>query len=88
LAHYRTLAGSVGIPIILYNFPWRAGTEVGYEVLDGLIDQLKNAAPKYLPTSRFISAIRHSNLRIIWRKYGLGRRSIEVGTWRSQAPVY
>ncbi len=40
LAHYRALAGSVGIPIILYNFPWRAGTEVGYEVLDGLIDQL------------------------------------------------
>jgi 4-hydroxy-tetrahydrodipicolinate synthase len=39
LAHYRDLARSVKIPVILYNFPWRAGTEVGYEVLDGLVDQ-------------------------------------------------
>jgi 4-hydroxy-tetrahydrodipicolinate synthase len=38
LAHYRAVAQSVTIPIILYNFPWRAGTEVGYEVLDGLTD--------------------------------------------------
>ena len=38
LAHYRTVAQSVSLPIILYNFPWRAGTEVGYEVLDGLLD--------------------------------------------------
>lgn len=38
LSHYRDLARSVNIPVILYNFPWRAGTEVGYEVLDGLVD--------------------------------------------------
>lgn len=38
LAHYRTVAASTNLPIILYNFPWRAGTEVGYEVLDGLLD--------------------------------------------------
>lgn len=36
LAHYRVVAESVEIPIILYNFPWRAGTEIGYEVMDGL----------------------------------------------------
>ncbi len=36
LEHYRAVAGSVDLPVILYNFPWRAGTEVGYEVLDGL----------------------------------------------------
>lgn len=36
LAHYRAVAEAVRIPIVLYNFPWRAGTEVGYEVLDGL----------------------------------------------------
>lgn len=36
LAHYVAVARSVSIPMVLYNFPWRAGTEVGYEVLDGL----------------------------------------------------
>ena len=39
LAHYRDVAKSVNIPIVLYNFPWRAGTEVSYEVLDGLTEQ-------------------------------------------------
>ncbi len=38
LAHYRAVATAVDLPIVLYNFPWRAGTEVGYEVLDGLVD--------------------------------------------------
>jgi 4-hydroxy-tetrahydrodipicolinate synthase len=38
LAHYRAVAEAVHIPIVLYNFPWRAGTEVGYEVLDGLAE--------------------------------------------------
>jgi len=38
LAHYRAVAKAVDIPIVLYNFPWRAGTEVGYEVLDGLVE--------------------------------------------------
>jgi len=36
LAHYSAVAESVKIPIVLYNFPWRAGTEVSYEVLESL----------------------------------------------------
>ncbi len=36
LAHYLDVAQAVSLPIILYNFPWRAGTEIGYEVMDGL----------------------------------------------------
>ncbi|MFZ5911336.1 MAG: 4-hydroxy-tetrahydrodipicolinate synthase [Chloroflexota bacterium] len=36
LAHYLAVAEAVTIPIVLYNFPWRAGSEIGYEVLDGL----------------------------------------------------
>jgi len=38
LAHFRSVAAAVEIPIILYNFPARAGVEIGYEVLDGLQD--------------------------------------------------
>ncbi|MBV6395423.1 MAG: 4-hydroxy-tetrahydrodipicolinate synthase [Anaerolineales bacterium] len=36
LAHLSVVAESVKIPIVLYNFPWRAGTEVGFDVMDGL----------------------------------------------------
>ncbi len=36
LAHYEAVAKAITIPIVLYNFPWRAGTEVGFDVMDGL----------------------------------------------------
>ena len=37
LSHYIDVVRSVDLPVILYNFPWRAGTEVGMEVLEGLL---------------------------------------------------
>ena len=36
--HYRDVAGAVGLPIVLYNFPARAGVEIGFECLDALTD--------------------------------------------------
>jgi len=36
LSHYEDILKTIDLPVILYNFPWRAGTEVGFEVLDGL----------------------------------------------------
>ena len=33
-AHYTTVADAVGLPIVLYNFPARAGVEIGLECLD------------------------------------------------------
>lgn len=38
LSHYKDVIHSTNLPVILYNFPWRAGTEVGFDVLDGLVN--------------------------------------------------
>lgn len=38
LAHYRAVLDAVNVDIVLYNFPLRAGVEIGYEVMDGLAD--------------------------------------------------
>ena len=37
-AHYATVASEVGLPIILYNYPARAGIEIGYDCLDVVAD--------------------------------------------------
>jgi 4-hydroxy-tetrahydrodipicolinate synthase len=36
LAHFKTVAAASALPIVLYNFPWRAGSEISYDILDGL----------------------------------------------------
>ncbi|MEK0086151.1 4-hydroxy-tetrahydrodipicolinate synthase [Benzoatithermus flavus] len=38
LAHYQAVLDAVDVEIVLYNFPLRAGVEVGFEVLDALAD--------------------------------------------------
>lgn len=39
LAHFKDVATATALPIVLYNFPWRAGSEIGYHILDGLAGQ-------------------------------------------------
>ncbi len=39
LAHFKDVATATALPIVLYNFPWRAGSEIGYDILDGLAGQ-------------------------------------------------
>ncbi|MFT9256980.1 MAG: dihydrodipicolinate synthase family protein [Acetobacter sp.] len=38
LAHYQTVLAETDVNIMLYNFPLRAGVEVGYEVMDALAE--------------------------------------------------
>ena len=38
LAHYKAVLDAVDIEIVLYNFPLRAGVEVGFDVMDALAD--------------------------------------------------
>ena len=46
LAHYETILAETGVDIVLYNFPLRAGVEVGYDVLDALADNPRVLAIK------------------------------------------
>ena len=36
LTHYNTVLDAVDVEIVLYNFPLRAGVEIGFDVLDAL----------------------------------------------------
>jgi 4-hydroxy-tetrahydrodipicolinate synthase len=38
-AHFRAVAQAAGLPVVLYNFPARAGVEIGFECLDLLADE-------------------------------------------------
>ena len=37
-AHYAAVAAGVGLPIVLYNYPARAGVEIGFDALDAIAD--------------------------------------------------
>jgi 4-hydroxy-tetrahydrodipicolinate synthase len=37
-AHYAAVATGVGLPIVLYNYPARAGVEIGFDALDEIAD--------------------------------------------------
>lgn len=46
LKHFLAVLDAIDIPLVLYNFPGRAGVEIGYDVLDGLADHPQVAAIK------------------------------------------
>ncbi|NQV45286.1 MAG: dihydrodipicolinate synthase family protein [Rhodospirillales bacterium] len=46
LRHFLSVLDAIDIPLVLYNFPGRAGVEIGYDVLDGLADHPQVAAIK------------------------------------------
>ncbi len=46
LQHFLAVLDAIDIPLVLYNFPGRAGVEIGYDVLDGLADHPQVAAIK------------------------------------------
>jgi 4-hydroxy-tetrahydrodipicolinate synthase len=37
-AHYKAVAGAIDKPVVLYNYPARAGVEIGFECLDAVAD--------------------------------------------------
>lgn len=46
LRHFEMVLDAVEVPLVLYNFPARAGVEIGYSVLDGLADHPRVVAIK------------------------------------------
>lgn len=46
ITHFETVLDTIDLPIVLYNFPGRAGVEIGYPVLDALADHPRLAAIK------------------------------------------
>ena len=38
-AHYEAIADAAGLPVILYNYPARAGVEIGFDCLDAIVDR-------------------------------------------------
>jgi 4-hydroxy-tetrahydrodipicolinate synthase len=38
-AHYEAVASAAGLPVILYNYPARAGVEIGFDCLDAIVDR-------------------------------------------------
>jgi 4-hydroxy-tetrahydrodipicolinate synthase len=65
-AHYAAVASGVGLPIILYNYPARAGVEIGVEALDAIADLPEIVAIKESSGdfSRFLSLRRRYRGRI------------------------
>ncbi len=46
LVHFQMVLDAMDLPLVLYNYPGRAGVEIGYEVMDGLADHPRVVAIK------------------------------------------
>ena len=52
-AHYAAIARAAGLPVILYNYPARAGVEIGFDCLDAWSTCPRSSASRSRPaTSR------------------------------------
>src|SRR6185503_15652520 len=81
-AHYTTVADAVGLPIVLYNFPARAGVEIGLECLDAIADHplivaLKESSGDF---SRFL-AVRRRYARRIEVICGSDDQAVDYFSW-------
>jgi 4-hydroxy-tetrahydrodipicolinate synthase len=65
-AHYASVAAGVGLPIVLYNYPARAGVEIGFDALDAIADLAEIVAIKESSGdfSRFLTLRRRYEGRI------------------------
>jgi 4-hydroxy-tetrahydrodipicolinate synthase len=46
IAHYRSVLDAVDVEIVVYNYPPKVGVEIGFEVLDALVDDPRIIAVK------------------------------------------
>ena len=82
-AHYRAVAEAVDKPVVLYNYPARAGVEIGFECLDAVADHpdivaIKESSGDF---SRFLHLQRRYAGRLDdhVRQRRPGRRLLRVG---------
>lgn len=81
-AHFVRIAEDGGLPVILYNYPARAGVEIGFECLDAIVDHPGIVAIKESSSdfSRFL-AMRHRYAGRITIMCGSDDQAADYFTW-------